>query len=83
MEDQSQETFNLHDKNLLEYEYELWKSKNGELELQLLQATSRGPKPLEREREKERCIKQFVRLNVINHLVGFIPCQICLYFNNQ
>ena len=54
MEDQSQETFNLHDKNLLEYEYELWKSKNGELEQQLLQATSRGPKPLERERERER-----------------------------
>ena len=23
-----------------------------------------------------------VRLNLINHLVGFIPCQICLYFNN-
>ena len=54
MEDQSQETFNLHDKNLLEYEYELWKSKNGELEQQLLQTTSRGPKPLERERERER-----------------------------
>ena len=53
MEDQSQETFNLHDKNLLEYEYELWKSKNGELEQQLLQTTSRGPKPLERERERE------------------------------
>ena len=53
MEDQSQETFNLHDKNLLEYEYELWKSKNGELELQLLQATSRGPKPLERERKRD------------------------------
>ena len=52
MEDQSQETFNLHDKNLLEYE--LWKSKNGELEQQLLQATSRGPKPLERERERKR-----------------------------
>ena len=24
-----------------------------------------------------------VRLNFINHLVGFIPCQICLYFSNQ
>ena len=24
----------------------------------------------------------FVRLNLINHLVGFIPCQICLYFSN-
>ena len=23
-----------------------------------------------------------VRLNFINHLVGFIPCQICLYFSN-
>ena len=23
-----------------------------------------------------------VRLNLINHLVGFIPCQICVYFNN-
>ena len=23
-----------------------------------------------------------VRLNLINHLVGFIPCQICLYFRN-
>ena len=23
-----------------------------------------------------------VRLNLINHLVGFIPCQICLYFSN-
>ena len=22
-----------------------------------------------------------VRLNLINHLVGFIPCQICLYFS--
>ena len=25
----------------------------------------------------------FVRLNLINHLVGFISCQICLYFSNQ
>ena len=24
----------------------------------------------------------FVRLNLINHLVGFILCQICLYFSN-
>ena len=24
----------------------------------------------------------FVRLNLINYLVGFIPCQICLYFSN-
>ena len=24
----------------------------------------------------------YVRLNLINHLVGFIPCQICLYFSN-
>ena len=24
-----------------------------------------------------------VRLNFINYLVGFIPCQICLYFSNQ
>ena len=24
----------------------------------------------------------FVRLNLINHLVDFIPCQICLYFSN-
>ena len=23
-----------------------------------------------------------VRLNLINHLVGFISCQICLYFSN-
>ena len=23
-----------------------------------------------------------IRLNLINHLVGFIPCQICLYFSN-
>ena len=23
-----------------------------------------------------------VRLNLINHLVGFIPCEICLYFSN-
>ena len=23
----------------------------------------------------------FVRLNLINHLVGFISCQICLYFS--
>ena len=23
-----------------------------------------------------------VRLNLINHFVGFIPCQICLYFSN-
>ena len=23
----------------------------------------------------------YVRLNLINHLVGFIPCQICLYFS--
>ena len=23
-----------------------------------------------------------VRLNLINHLVGFIPCQICLYFSS-
>ena len=23
-----------------------------------------------------------VRLNLINHLVGFIPCQIFLYFSN-
>ena len=23
-----------------------------------------------------------VRLNLINHLVGFIPCQICLYFSD-
>ena len=23
-----------------------------------------------------------VRLNLFNHLVGFIPCQICLYFSN-
>ena len=26
--------------------------------------------------------KQGVRLNLINYLVGFIPCQICLYFSN-
>ena len=25
---------------------------------------------------------EFVRLNFINHLVGFIPYQICLYFSN-
>ena len=25
---------------------------------------------------------EIVRLNLINHLVGFIPCQICLYFSN-
>ena len=25
---------------------------------------------------------EIVRLNFINHLVGFIPCQICLYFSN-
>ena len=25
----------------------------------------------------------FVRLNLINHLVGFIPCQICLYFSKR
>ena len=24
----------------------------------------------------------YVRLNFINHLVGFIPCQIFLYFSN-
>ena len=24
---------------------------------------------------------KLVRLNLINHLVGFIPCQICLYFS--
>ena len=24
----------------------------------------------------------YVRLNLINHLVGSIPCQICLYFSN-
>ena len=24
----------------------------------------------------------YVRLNLINHLVDFIPCQICLYFSN-
>ena len=23
-----------------------------------------------------------IRLNLINHLVGFIPCQSCLYFSN-
>ena len=23
----------------------------------------------------------FVRLNLINHFIGFIPCQICLYFS--
>ena len=23
-----------------------------------------------------------VKLNLINHFVGFIPCQICLYFSN-
>ena len=23
-----------------------------------------------------------VRLNFINYLIGFIPCQICLYFSN-
>ena len=26
--------------------------------------------------------KEAVRLNLINHLVGFIPYQICLYFSN-
>ena len=26
--------------------------------------------------------KVYVRLNFINHLVGFILCQICLYFSN-
>ena len=25
---------------------------------------------------------EIVRLNLINHLVGFISCQICLYFSN-
>ena len=25
---------------------------------------------------------EVVRLNFINYLVGFIPCQICLYFSN-
>ena len=25
---------------------------------------------------------EVVRLNSINHLIGFIPCQICLYFSN-
>ena len=25
---------------------------------------------------------EVVRLNLINHIIGFIPCQICLYFNN-
>ena len=35
-------------------------------------------------RSKKYRDEQFpiVRLNFINHLVGFIPCQICLYFNN-
>ena len=27
-------------------------------------------------------MKDNVRLNFINHLVGFIPCQIFLYFSN-
>ena len=27
-------------------------------------------------------VEVIVRLNLINHLVGFIPCQICLYFSN-
>ena len=25
---------------------------------------------------------EILRFNFINHLVGFIPCQICLYFSN-
>ena len=35
-----------------------------------------------RERERERERATIVRLNLINHLVGFILCQICLYFSN-
>ena len=31
----------------------------------------------------EAKILEDVKLNLINHLVGFIPCQICLYFSNQ
>ena len=30
----------------------------------------------------EAKILEDVRLNLINHLVGFIPNQICLYFSN-
>ena len=26
-------------------------------------------------------VLEHVRLNLFNHLIGFIPCQICLYFN--
>ena len=43
----------ISDKNQMEYEYELWKSKNGEWEQQLLQATSRGPPQREREIKRE------------------------------
>ena len=31
---------------------------------------------------KKSVVVACVRLNLINHLVGFIPCQICLYFSN-
>ena len=30
----------------------------------------------------KRDLETTVRLNLINHLVGFIPCQICFYFSN-
>ena len=32
--------------------------------------------------EKKKGLFMVVRLNFINHLVGFIPSQICLYFSN-
>ena len=28
-------------------------------------------------------VNEIVRLNLINYLIGFIPCQICLYFSIQ
>ena len=35
-----------------------------------------------RSEGKQRRLVGIVRLNFINHFVGFIPCQICLYFSN-
>ena len=36
---------------------------------------------LQYDERREKLGLIVVRLNLINHLIGFIPCQICLYFS--
>ena len=47
--------------------------------LDVYQTTPHASLQYDERREKLGLI--VVRLNLINHLIGFIPCQICLYFS--